>query len=212
MHNSGQHLSKDMLDLIKSIGDSRSKQEEDKIILKEVDVLKNKMKESNINNKKMKEYLIRAIYIEMLGHEAPFSHFKAVNLTQDKNLMNKRVGYLASNILLNENSECLIMLVATLQKDIQSPHWIEVCMALTTVVKFANGIIMQAVTEPILTLLDSKSEQIRKKAVMCLHRFWQVNPSYVTELESKMRKMLCDYDPSVMGATLNFFREAVSKI
>lgn len=209
MHNSGQHLSKDMLDLIKSIGDSRSKQEEDKIILKEVDTLKVKMKESNINSKKMKEYLIRAIYIEMLGHDAPFSHFKAVNLTQDKNLMNKRVGYLASNLLLNENSECLIMLVSTLQKDIQSPHWIEICMALTTVVKFSNSTIMQAVQEPIIKLLENKSEHVRKKAVMCMHKFSQVNPSIVPDVNEKMRKMLCDYDPSVMGATLNYFKDAV---
>ena len=61
MHTSGSHLSKDMLELIKSIGDSRSKQEEDKIIVKEVEVLKKKIKESGITPKKMKEYLIRAI-------------------------------------------------------------------------------------------------------------------------------------------------------
>ena len=40
MHTSGSHLSKDMLELIKSIGDSRSKQEEDKTIVKEVEVEK----------------------------------------------------------------------------------------------------------------------------------------------------------------------------
>ena len=93
MHNPGSHLSKEMLDLIKSIGDSRSKQEEDKIIVKEVEVLKKKIKESGITPRKMKEYLIRAIYIEMLGHEAPFAHLYSVNLTQDKNILNKRVGY-----------------------------------------------------------------------------------------------------------------------
>lgn len=37
------HLSKDFFDLVKSIGESRSKQEEDKIILREVGVLKAKM-------------------------------------------------------------------------------------------------------------------------------------------------------------------------
>lgn len=211
-NTSGNHLSKEMLELIKSIGDSRSKQEEDKIILKELDTLKVKIKESNINNKKMKEYLMRAIYIEMLGHEAPFSHFQAVNLTQDKNLMNKRVGYLASNLLLNENSECLIMLVSTLQKDMLSLHWIEVCMALITVVKFAtSSIIVQAVIEQVYKLLDNKSEQVRKKAVCCLHRFYQVNPSNVPDVNDKMRKMLCDYDPSVMASTLNFFHDVVQK-
>lgn len=211
MHNSGSHLSKDMLDLIKAIGDSRSKQEEDKIIVKEKEVLKVKIKESGVNAKKMKEYLIRAIYIEMLGHDAPFSHLYAVNLTQDKNILNKRVGYLACNLLLAESSEFLIMLVASLQKDIQSTNWLEVCMALSSVVKFANSTIMQAVTEPILKLLDHKNEQIRKKAVMCLYKFYQVNPSYVSDINDRMKRLLCDYDPSVMAATLNYFSECIKK-
>ena len=211
MHSSGTHLSKEMLDLIKSIGDSRSKQEEDKIISKESEILKKKIVESGIAPKKMKEYLIRAIYIEMLGHEAPFAHLFSVNLTQDKNYLNKRVGYLACSLLLNEDSEFLILLVASLQKDIQSTNWVEVCMALTTVIKFANPTIMQAVTEPILKLLDHKNEQIRKKAVMCLYKFYQVSPNSVPDCDERMRRLLCDFDPSVMAATLPYFKEQAMK-
>ena len=211
MHSSGTHLSKEMLDLIKSIGDSRSKQEEDKIISKESEILKKKIVESGIAPKKMKEYLIRAIYIEMLGHEASFAHLFSVNLTQDKNYLNKRVGYLACSLLLNEDSEFLILLVASLQKDIQSTNWVEVCMALTTVIKFANPTIMQAVTEPILKLLDHKNEQIRKKAVMCLYKFYQVSPNSVPDCDERMRRLLCDFDPSVMAATLPYFKEQAMK-
>ena len=211
MHSSSSHLSKDLLELIKAIGDSRSKQEEDKIISKECETLKMTIKQSGIAPKIMKENLIRAIYIEMLGHDASFSHLFAVNLTQDKNILNKRVGYLACSLLLNENSEFLILLVASLQKDLQSSNWVEVSMALTTVIKFADPTIMQAVTEPVIKLLDNRNEQIRKKAVMCLFRFYQVDPSYVPDVEERMRKLICDYDPSVMAATLPYFREKISK-
>ena len=211
MSSSSSHLSKDLLELIKAIGDSRSKQEEDKIISKESETLKVIIKESGVPPKRMKEYLIRAIYIEMLGHDASFSHLFAVNLTQDKNILNKRVGYLACSLLLNENSEFLILLVASLQKDLQSSNWVEVCMALNTVIKFADPTIMQACTEPVLKLLDNKNEQIRKKAVMCLYRFYQVDPGTVPDCEERMRKLLCDYDPSVMAATLPYFREKIMK-
>ena len=211
MHSSSSHLSKDLLELIKAIGDSRSKQEEDKIISKECETLKTTIKQSGVAPKIMKEYLIRAIYIEMLGHDASFSHLYAVNLTQDKNILNKRVGYLACSLLLNENSEFLILLVASLQKDLQSSNWVEVCMALNTVIKFADPTIMQAVTEPVMKLLDNRNEQIRKKAVMCLYRFYQVDPSYVPDCEDRMRKLICDYDPSVMAATLPYFRERIVK-
>ena len=211
MHNSGSHLSKEMLDLVKSIGDSRSKQEEDKIITKEQEVLKSKIKEAGVNNKKMKEYLLRAIYIEMLGHDASFAQKYTLNLTQDKNILIKRVGYLACNLLLSETSEFLILLVASLQKDIQSNNWIEVCMALTSVVKFANSTIMQACTEPILKLLDHKNEQIRKKAVMCLYKFYQIAPTFMPDVDDRMRRLLCDFDPSVMAATLNYFSDVSKK-
>ena len=68
--SSGSHLSKELLDLVKSIGESRSKQEEDKIITGEALVLKQKFLERNLSEKKMRELLIRAIYVEMLGHDA----------------------------------------------------------------------------------------------------------------------------------------------
>jgi AP-4 complex subunit epsilon-1 len=79
--SSGSHLSKELLDLVKSIGESRSKQEEDKIITAEAQILKQKFNERNMPEKKLRELLIRAIYVEMLGHDASFAHIHAVNLT-----------------------------------------------------------------------------------------------------------------------------------
>ena len=61
--SSGSHLSKDLHDLIKSIGETRSKEQEDKIITNELAQLKPKLTEPNIPAKKMKELLIRALYI-----------------------------------------------------------------------------------------------------------------------------------------------------
>jgi AP-4 complex subunit epsilon-1 len=80
-NSSSSHLSKELLELVKSIGESRSKQEEDKIITAEAQSLKTKFLERNLPEKKMKELLIRALYVEMLGHDASFSYIHAVNLS-----------------------------------------------------------------------------------------------------------------------------------
>ena len=79
--SSGSHLSKELLDLVKSIGESRSKQEEDKIITVEASTLKSKFLGRIISEKKIRALLIRAIYVEMIGHDASFSYIHAVNLT-----------------------------------------------------------------------------------------------------------------------------------
>ena len=211
MSKSHSNLSKELTELIQSIGDSRSKQEEDKIMKAESEILKSQISKTSATPTQKKEFLIRSIYLEMLGHDASFAHLHAVNLTQDKNILNKRIGYLACALLLNDNSEFLILLVSSIQKDLQSQNWVEVCMALSTVARFANPLIIQAVSEPVLKLLDSKDSKIRKKAVMCLYKFYQIDKNSVPECENKMKKLLCDYEPAVMAATLPFYKEMALK-
>lgn len=99
---SGMHLSKEFFELIKSIGESKSKQEEDRIILNEIAVLKKKLENDkpgsittaipgapgggvsssgntlNTNKKKAREFLVRVLYVEMLGHDGSFGYIKAV--------------------------------------------------------------------------------------------------------------------------------------
>lgn len=104
---SGMHLSREFFELIKAIGESKSKQEEDRIIAKEVVTLKKKLESGgaggggstlgmipgspvpgasgaasgnalNTNKKKAREFLVRVLYVEMLGHDGSFGYIKAV--------------------------------------------------------------------------------------------------------------------------------------
>ena len=103
---SGMHLSNEFFELIKAIGESKSKQEEDRIIAREVATLKKKLDSGsaggagggivpgspmlpgssgaahgnalNTNKKKAREFLVRVLYVEMLGHDGSFGYIKAV--------------------------------------------------------------------------------------------------------------------------------------
>jgi len=206
---SGSHLSKELFDLIKSIGEARSKQEEDKIISSEAHSLVDKFKEKSIPDKKMKEYLIRAIYVELLGHDANFAHIAAINMSQSKSLKLKRLAYLACTLFLTEKSNAAILLVATLQKDLLSKVDLEVEAALVTLCKIANVSILEAIMEPVYKLLNHKSSRIKKKAVMVVHKFYQLNPALIDDIDKKMKHALCDKDPCVMAASLNYFHTVI---
>jgi len=88
------HLSREFFELIKAIGESKSKQEEDRIIAREVVTLKKKLETGgaggggglsmipgspvpgnagnqnglNTNKKKAREFLVRVLYVEMVRH------------------------------------------------------------------------------------------------------------------------------------------------
>lgn len=194
--------SKEFLDLIKSIGEARSKAEEDRIVLHEIETLKRRITEPDIPKRKMKEYIIRLVYIEMLGHDAAFGYIHAVKMTHDDSLLLKRTGYLAVTLFLNEDHDLIILIVNTIQKDLKSDNFLVVCAALNAVCRLINEETIPAVLPQVVELLGHSKEAVRKKAVMALHRFYQRSPSSVSHLVSNFRKRLCDNDPGVMGATL----------
>lgn len=208
---SGSHLSKDLYELIKAIGDARSKQEEDKIIGTETHQLMERFKSKSIRDRQMKEYLISSIYVELLGHNASFAHIPAINSAQSESLKLKRLSYLACTLFLTEKSNAQILLVATLQKDLASNIDQKVGAALTTLCKVINNSILEAVKEPVYKLLSHKNSWIKKKAVMVAHRFYVLNPSLIDDLDPKMKTALCDKDPCVMAASLNYFHTVIKE-
>lgn len=207
---SGGHLSKEFFELVKSIGESKSKQEEDRIIIHEVAMLKRKLSEvtatsstsSSLVNKRKREFLIRLMYVEMLGHDASFGYIKAVEMTASTNLIQKRIGYLTCSLCLSPTHEFRFMIINQLQRDLQSSNHLEVCAALMAVCKLVTVEMVPAVQPMILDLLRHDAELVRKKAVMAIHRFHQLNADSVKETGDALRRTLCDRDPSVMGATL----------
>lgn len=136
---SSQTSSKEFFELIKSIGESKSKQEEDRIMLGEVAVLKAKFLEKDVSKKKMKELLVRLVYVEMLGHDASFGYIQAVQLTASTNLLQKRVGYLASSLTLSPDNDFRMMLVNQMQRDLKSDNFLEVWAGLSAFMKLVRA-------------------------------------------------------------------------
>ena len=51
-------------------------------------------------------------------------------------------------------------------------------------------------------LLSHGNESVRKKAIIALHKFHQLDPSVASGIKDSIRKVLCDTSPSVMSASL----------
>jgi AP-4 complex subunit epsilon-1 len=109
--SSGAHLSRDFFELVKSIGESKSKQEEDRIIQREVVTLKKLYSTGKHKPRKRVEMLVRLLYVEMLGHDASFGYIHAVQMTAGANLVHKKTAYLVSGQTLHPGHEMRFMMV-----------------------------------------------------------------------------------------------------
>lgn len=86
-----QACSREFDSLIRAIGECKSKAEEDAIIMREVDVLKPRLKDPRVDSRQMKELMVRLIYVEMLGHDASWGHVNALRACSEKPMLTKKV-------------------------------------------------------------------------------------------------------------------------
>ncbi|KAF0548392.1 AP-4 complex subunit epsilon [Gigaspora margarita] len=203
-------LSRGFFEFVTRVGEARSKQEEDRYVSQEIVSLKTKLNHPDISSRKIRDYITRLIYCEMLGYNVEFGHIHAVKLAQSaKGLWDKRIGYLACSLFLHETHELSIMLINTLQKDLKSSNYLEVCAALTALCHLLNKDMIPAVFGLVEEALSHPKDIVRKKAVMVFSRLFHDAPDTMIHLDEKFRQMLTERDPSVLGSILCLFLEFI---
>lgn len=135
-------------------------------------------------------------------------------------MMHLQVAYLASSLFLDYKDDTIILVVNTLSTDLKSDNYLigmctehikscsvsgqpltsfaaAVCAALTAICKLISPDLINAVMPRTLELLTHPKELVRKKAVMALHRYLQLDPERDgplsgVELDRHLRQALCD--------------------
>jgi hypothetical protein len=77
--------------LVRAVGECRSKAEEDRIIAAELETLKQRLSDPRLDRTRGREYMVRVLYCEMLGHDATFALVPCLQFASDSNLLTKKV-------------------------------------------------------------------------------------------------------------------------
>ena len=72
-----------------------------------------------------------------------------------------------------------------------------------------NTTIAGAIIADVIKLVNHTTDLVRKKAVLALQRIKQVQGGEISEYKEKMKKALCDREPSVMAASLILYFEEI---
>lgn len=60
-----------------------------------------------------------------------------------------------------------------------------------------------------IKLINHATDLVRKKALLVLQRIHQINPSLILDYNEKLRRGLCDKEPSVIGVSVNLYYEQI---
>ncbi|GBE59392.1 adaptin N terminal region domain containing protein [Babesia ovata] len=203
------NMSREFYRFTKALGESRSKEEEERIVLSEISALKSLFLAKDVDRERMKEYLVRAVYVEMLGFEAPFAHIHAINMAQERSLVCKKAGYWACRQLLKPHSELMLLLINTIQKDLQSPNFPDMVCALQCVCDLVNRDMIPTILPCVLRCLEVDNEHVRKHAVMAVRSFNEFDSACVEDFCGVIERGICDPSPSVMTCTLSLLQDAI---
>jgi AP-4 complex subunit epsilon-1 len=113
------HPTRSLRDFIKTVVDTRSKEEEDRLVLQNLEKIKQEIHGSGLSNGRKMEHTIKLIYSEMLGQNVQFGLFSVINQVESKRLEVKRLGYLAASLLLDQEPQFKILLGASINRDLR---------------------------------------------------------------------------------------------
>ncbi|XP_072174315.1 AP-4 complex subunit epsilon-1-like [Diadema setosum] len=202
-------ISSGFYSLIRAIRRSSSKAEQERIVQKELDLIRQNLAQPEVSQKKTKEFLVRLIYCEMLGLSANFAYIHALKMAQQGVLLNKRVGYLAVGLFLHPQHELILLLINTIQKDLHSTNILDVCVGLTASSQLIGPEMIPAILPSIEEKLQHPQEVVRKKAVLALHSFLLKSPQLISQMTDRFQQALCDRAPGVMNAVLHIYRTLI---
>ena len=126
-------------------------------------------------------------------------------LAASQSIIHKRTGYLVCSCCLSPEHEFRFMLINQMQRDLISSNLLEACGALLAVTTLITADLVGTVSTQVMGLLEHTAETVRKKAIIALRRLNRLAPETATTSSrvEKVRRVLCDRDPGVMGSTLN---------
>ncbi|GAN02987.1 conserved hypothetical protein [Mucor ambiguus] len=205
-------LSAEFNDFITRITQAKSKAEEMSLATEELTKLSSKMASPDISSARMRDYLIRLLHCYMLGYDVEFSIIYAIMASQSgETALDRRVGYLACTLFLTQDHELGIMLINTLQRDLNSQNYLDKCAALNAICYLEHEELLDNVLDSVIQAMEFPKQIVRKKAVVALYFLYERSSVDIERIEPVLRKALEDKDSSVVFSALPVWKNILLK-
>ena len=149
----------------------------------------------------------KAAYLHMLGFDADWAAFPAVEAMSATRLQFKSAGYSAAAATFHPGTDVMLLIPNLLKKDLLGNSALEACLALDCLANIATPELAQALVADVFGLLQSSKPIVRRRAALCLLRLLQQFPDGLRPCFKGLAGVLDDPDAGARAAAVGVLCE-----
>lgn len=182
----------------KTIADERA------VIQKESAAIRASFREESHDPNTRRNNVAKLLYLFTLGERTHFGQIECLKLLASPRFADKRLGHLATSLLLDENQEVLTLVTNSLKNDLGHSNQYVVGLALCTLGNIASIEMSRDLFPEIENLVSTSNPYIRRKAALCAMRITRKVPDLQEHFLEKATQLLSDRNHGVLlcGLTL----------
>ncbi|OQN97483.1 hypothetical protein B0A48_16636 [Cryoendolithus antarcticus] len=189
---------------IRNVRASKTIADERAVVQKESAAIRASFREESHNSDLRRNNVAKLLYLFTLGERTHFGQIECLKLLASPRFADKRLGYLGTMLLLDENQEVLTLVTNSLKNDLNHSNQYIVGLALCTLGNIASIEMSRDLFPEIETILTSSNPYVRRKAALCAMRICRKVPDLQEHFLDKAKLLLNDKNHGVLlsGLTL----------
>lgn len=187
---------------VKAVRKAKTIADERTVVRKESAALRTSFRDPNLDQNTRRVNISKLLYLYIIGEKTHFGQVECIKLLASPRFADKRLGYLASMLLLDENQEVLTLLTNSLDNDMQHPNPFIVGLALTCLGNIASPELARDLYANVNRILDTNnSVYLKKKAVLVSAKLVERDPDLSEVFTPKLSNLINDKTPLILMAT-----------
>ncbi|OAP58150.1 hypothetical protein AYL99_07240 [Fonsecaea erecta] len=189
---------------IRNVRASKTIADERAVVQKESAAIRASFREESGDSNIRRNNVAKLLYLFTLGERTHFGQIECLKLLASPRFADKRLGYLGTMLLLDENQEVLTLVTNSLKNDLNHSNQYVVGLALCTLGNIASIEMSRDLFPEIETLISTANPYIRRKAALCAMRICRKVPDLQEHFLEKAKVLLQDRNHGVLlcGLTL----------
>ncbi|CAK7899191.1 AP-1 complex subunit gamma-1 [[Candida] anglica] len=185
---------------IKAVRKAKTIADERAVVRKESAAIRTAFRDPNLDQTARRINISKLLYLYIMGEKTHFGQVECLKLLASPRFADKRLGYLATMLLLDENQEVLTLLTNSLDNDMQHPNAFIVGLALCCLGNIASPELARDLYANVEKIMTTNNLYLKKKACLVAAKLVEKDPELAEIFLPKVAQLIDDrHHSSLLG-------------